>query len=134
LSLQEHVHHNVIKMKKTDIAIYEKTHRQLIDSYKEIEELSKKKPNEPINKFKLKFVNKSLSDANSFLGDSLRPFPDFLLFDEDELPTVSDVKLILSHYKSSLHNFMLKNSESSGYGGREWIINGNASDIDVVLF
>jgi hypothetical protein len=128
LSLLEIVHREVILLKQSDIAVYNKTVEQLHVSYREIEELSKKKPSEMINLFKLKFVNKTLNDANSFLGDELRPFSDFLLFDENELPTVSDVKLMLAHYKTSIHNFMLKNSVSDGHISRYWIINGKTSD------
>jgi len=117
-------------LKQSDIAIYEKTNQQLHDSYNEIEELSKKKPNEQINKFKLKFVNKTLEDANGLLGEKLRPFSDFSVFDEDELPTVSDVKLMLSHYKSSMGNFWTENTTwDSLQRHHYWIINGKRSDI-----
>lgn len=128
--MQEIVNHEVIELKQSDIAIYEKTNQQLLDSYKEIEELSKKKPNEQINKFKLKFVNKTLKDANDLLGEKLRPFSDFSVFNEDELPTVSDVKLILSHYKSSMGNFWTENTKkNSADYNYYWIINGKESNI-----
>ena len=90
----------------------------------------KKSRNEPINTFKLKFVNKILEDANALLGDKLRPFSDFSLFNEDELPTVSDVKLILSHYKSSMNNYFNNNTIQNKSDYRTyWVINGKESDI-----
>lgn len=117
-------------LKESDIAIYEKTKRQLNDSYREIEELSKKKPNEQINTFKLKLVNKILGDANGLLGEKLRPFSDFSVFDEDELPTVSDVKLMLSHYKSSMGNFWAENTSKNPLDFHYyWMVNGKRSDI-----
>jgi hypothetical protein len=79
---------------------FEKASKQMASLSHEIGELSKKKPDGPINKFKLGVINKLLGDVNPFLGDQ-KPFPDFTLFDEDSLPTNSDVKLILSLYMSS---------------------------------
>ena len=45
-------------MNKNDIDIFEKLSGQLISVYEEISLLSKKNPNDAINKFKLKFLNK----------------------------------------------------------------------------
>jgi hypothetical protein len=60
--------------------------------------LSKQKPHDPVNAFKLRFVNVLLEQANSELVDQYRPFRDFSLFDSESLPTNSDVLLILSQY------------------------------------
>ena len=43
-------------MNKNDIDIFEKLSGQLISVYEEISLLSKKNPNDAINKFKLKFL------------------------------------------------------------------------------
>ena len=59
--------------------------------------LSGKKPNDPINVFKLKYVNKALEAANDVLGDD-KPYDDFEKFSEEDLPTNSDVLMILSLY------------------------------------
>lgn len=64
--------------------------------------LSGKKPNEPINVFKLKYVNKTLEAANDVLGDD-KPYDDFEKFSEEDLPTNSDVLMILSLYLDRMH-------------------------------
>ncbi len=40
--------------------------------------LAKKSPNDGLNKFKLKFVNTSLGQANVLLGNEYKPFDEFL--------------------------------------------------------
>lgn len=60
--------------------------------------LSKKSPNDAVNKFKLKFINNQLSESNSLLAVRYRPFDDFEVFSEDEVPQNSDVVFILSQY------------------------------------
>ena len=64
--------------------------------------LSGKKPNDPINVFKLKYVNKTLMAANDVLGDD-KPYDDFEKFSEEDLPTNSDVLMILSLYLDRMH-------------------------------
>lgn len=64
--------------------------------------LSGKKPNDPINVFKLKYVNKTLEAANDVLGDD-KPYDDFEKFSEEDLPTNSDVLMILSLYLDRMH-------------------------------
>lgn len=64
--------------------------------------LSGKKPNDPINVFKLKYVNKTLETANDVLGDD-KPYDDFEKFSEEDLPTNSDVLMILSLYLDRMH-------------------------------
>lgn len=64
--------------------------------------LSGKKPNDPINVFKLKYVNKTLEAANDVLDDD-KPYDDFEKFSEEDLPTNSDVLMILSLYLDRMH-------------------------------
>lgn len=91
-------------------------------------ELSKKKPNDAVNKFKLRFVNKILEDANSILGAANKPFDSFDAFDVDDVPTNSDVVLILSQYLGCLKKFGRVNIERDGYS-YYWVIKGERSDI-----
>jgi hypothetical protein len=60
--------------------------------------LSKKSPNDAVNKFKLKFINQQLNESNTLLAARYRPFDDFAVFSEDEVPQNSDVVFILSQY------------------------------------
>ena len=72
---------------------------------KDFTDLSKKKPNDAVNKFKIQFVNKLLIQSNGTLTKKHIPFDDFTEFDEDDLPTNSDVLLIISQYDACLKNF-----------------------------
>lgn len=67
----------------------------------EFRALSSKKPNEPLNNFKVKYVNQTLADANAVLGDD-KPYENFELFSDEELPTNSDVLMMLSLYLDKL--------------------------------
>lgn len=78
---------------------------QLKTFYDEISVLSKKTPDGPVNKFKLRFLNDTLKKATVLLGEIHRPFPDFETFDEADVPTSSDVVLMLSHYRKSMEHF-----------------------------
>src|SRR5258708_22302857 len=58
------------------IVDFEQLEVQLTTFYDELSILSKKTPDAPLNKFKLKYVNDTLKKANTILGDTYRPFPD----------------------------------------------------------
>ena len=55
-------------MNVKDVDKFEKLWSQLSGTYEEITLLSKKSPNDALNKFKLKFVNKLIAQSNDFLG------------------------------------------------------------------
>jgi hypothetical protein len=115
-------------MTREDVETFIKTQSQLEELYTEISILSKKSQNDALNKFKLKFVNQLLDEANQLLGDKNKPFNDFSSFDEEDMPTNSDVALILSQYLSCLENSRTENTMQyvkSWY----WVIDGERSDI-----
>ena len=92
-------------MKAQQVEIFLKLQPQLKSAYEEISLLSKKKPTDALNKFKLKFINSILARANEILGEKYKPFPnEFDLFNEDDMPNNGDVVFILSHYLTSLEN------------------------------
>lgn len=70
----------------------------------EFQALSSKKPNDPLNKFKVKYVNLTLAEANNILGEN-KPYKDFELFCDEELPTNSDVLMMLSLYLDKLADY-----------------------------
>jgi hypothetical protein len=113
--------------KKEDVPEFEKLEQQLHSFLAEVSELSKKRPNDPLNKFKLKFINATLSKLNSLLKDD-RPFADFEQFDVDDLPSNSDVVVILSQYSAAVHRFRLDNTTADG-GDSTWIVRGRETDI-----
>lgn len=63
----------------------------------EFHELSSKKPNDHVNTFKLKYVNQAIKAANEVLKEN-KPYAEFEEFKEEDLPTNSDVLMILSLY------------------------------------
>ncbi len=102
-------------MKRKDIDLYEKVQSQIEQLYKEITVLSKKSPDSAINKFKLKFINEKLKEANALLVGKHKPFADFETFDEDSLPSNSDVVLILSQYLDCLEGWRSANVFKEGF-------------------
>ena len=85
-------------MTEDEIQRFEKIHGQFEGLHKEIGILSKKSPNDAINKFKLLFINKLLEEAHEVLDVNQRPFDGFDSFDEDQMPTNSDVTMIFEQY------------------------------------
>lgn len=114
-------------MNRANVDTFEKISGQLLNIYEEISLLSKKSPNDAVNKFKLKFVNKLLSQSNDYLGEMYKPFDDFDSFDEDDIPQNSDVVFILSQYlqcfeKQRSDNVVIRN------GNWFWRVIGEATD------
>lgn len=115
-------------MKQEQVDIFEKVHAQLEGLHSEISALSKKSQNDALNKFKLKFVNQILVDANKVLGESYKPFADFDVFNDEEIPTTSDVAMILTQYLSCFEKLRTDNVTYSG-GKWYWLIDGKESKV-----
>jgi hypothetical protein len=98
-------------MKKQQIDTFESIQGQLQSLYVEMLTLSKKSPTDVINKFKLKLINSILQRVNEFLGaiKSPRPLPDFTGFEDESLPSNSDVVVIISQYLASLEKIRADN-------------------------
>ncbi|WP_206598059.1 hypothetical protein [Sulfurovum riftiae] len=99
---------------------YDTTMPLLEAMYIEFKELSKKKPDAAVSKSKIKMTNRLLGKVRTVLEDeSSLEFLD--LIDEDDVPQVSDVTLMLSQYVASMKKF--KNSHYGSYsGGYGWVI------------
>ena len=96
-------------MEKDKIEKFEKVHIQIKDMYNELSILSKKSPDGAINKFKLKFINQLIEEANQFLKERYKPFADFEKFEEEDIPFNSDVVMIISQYIKCLERFKYDN-------------------------
>ncbi len=108
-------------MNKQQVVTFLKLQPQLKSAYDEITLLSKKKPTDSLNDFKLKFINSILSRANEILEDKYKPFPDdFTLFDKDDMLNNSDVVFILSHYLTALEKLRCDNIEQEREYPRKW--------------
>jgi hypothetical protein len=121
-----------LTMQESDISRFERLQAQLQSLYIEIGVLAKNKPGDALNKFKLGLINKVIEEANTILDDESRPFGDFTKFDEDDMPTNSDVLLILSMYLNGLEKLRADNITSDDYDRPNhwyWRVDGRTSDI-----
>ena len=115
-------------MTHDEVSEFEQLQAQLQSLCTETAALSRRKPDDAVNQFKLGLVNQVLERANSILGESNRPFADFLRFDSDDIPTNSDVLLVLSQYLNCLEKLRADNTVEFA---RQWywVINGERSKI-----
>jgi hypothetical protein len=120
-------------MNKEEVDTFEKVQAQIDGLHSEISALSKKSQNDALNKFKLKFVNQILVEANSVLGEKYKPFNDFSLFDETEIPTNSDCAMMLTQYMSCFEKLRADNVKQGGMGRWYWIIDGKESEIKTIM-
>ena len=92
------------KISQDSVTQYELLFPLLTGIYKEMQELSKKKPDTALNTFKVKSINRILEPTKELLKEeNMYPFLDIL--DVDDIPTNSDVILILSQYIKSMDIF-----------------------------
>jgi hypothetical protein len=81
-----------------EIERLEKLIGQLNGLHAELTSLAKKSPNDAVNSFKLRLINQIIKNGNDVLGNEYRPFDDFTQFDPDDVPTTSDVAMMLNQY------------------------------------
>jgi SMC interacting uncharacterized protein involved in chromosome segregation len=114
---------------EADVEKLEKLIRQLYGLHSEISLLAKKSPNDAVNAFKLKLINKVLQAGNEVLGDKFKPFVDFSLFELDDLPSNSDVTVVLTQYIQETEGYRSANITYENY---KWvyIMNGSPSEIE----
>lgn len=112
---------------RSEVERLEKVIGQLQGAHSEVSQLAKKSPNDSLNKFKLNLINKVLEAANAVLGDKYRPFPDFEQFDADDVPTTSDVAMVLSQYMEEAERYRSDNVINDC--GWKYVINGKVTDI-----
>ena len=112
-------------MKEEEIDIFEKTLNQLEGLHTEVSTLSKKSYTDALNDFKLRLVNQVLLSCNDIIGKKYKPFDDFDSFDTEQLPSNSDVTLVLSQYLNCMESFREKNI----YSKVEWTSSGGIAKI-----
>ena len=71
-------------------------------------------------------INIVLGKANGILGQDYKPFDEFETFSEDDMPSNSDVVLMLSHYLRSTDKLRQNNTEPY-MGASYWVISGERS-------
>ena len=99
---------------------YENTIDVFEPMFREIKEMSKKKPDMIVSKFKVMQVNRLLTDIHSFLKEE--PEGKYLdLLNDDELPQASDIVLVMSQYEGALKSFRSRHYDDS-YVVDDWFI------------
>ena len=89
---------------KEKASMHDTTMPLLQSMYAEIKELSKKKPDALVSKSKIKVANRLLEKVRAVLIDEASL--EFLdLLDEDDMPQVSDVSIMLSQYLAAMKEF-----------------------------
>lgn len=111
-----------------DVEKLEKIIGQLQAAHTEVSVLSKKSPADSLNSFKLKMINKVLEESNKVLGEKYKPFNDFDKFEENDLPSNSDVTMILAQYMEEAERFRSDNVTHE-MGRWYYIVDGQTSEI-----
>ena len=113
---------------RSDVENLEKVTRQLTSMHSEVTSLAKKSPNDAINLFKLNLINKVLQLGNEILGNKYVPFPDFETFNSDDLPSNSDVAMVLGQYLEEAERYR---SDNLVFDRGSWfyIVNKKKSDM-----
>jgi len=107
-------------MKRNDVDRYQRVQSQLEAFHREFEGLAKKTPNAALNTFKLKIVNQAIDDANGVLGKDFLPIRDFAQFNDEELPSNSDVSMVLAQYLEAMEVLRCRNIKRDSIGRWYW--------------
>jgi hypothetical protein len=112
----------------SEVEALERLIGQLSGLHAEISQLAKKSPNDGLNAFRLKLVNKVIAAGSSVLPKGYRPFEDFEQFDSDDMPTNSDVTMILTQHMEQSERYR---SDNVMYDNYNWVyrVNNRAGDI-----
>jgi hypothetical protein len=118
-------------MKKEDVDKFEELQAQLKGLYDEMQTLARKNPNDAVNKFKLGLIKIVIADADTFLSALGHPLKYFKGFEEEVIPSNSDVLLVLSQYLSCMEKLRADNVKLVSYSPEEWfwLVDGEDSHI-----
>ncbi len=115
-------------MNGKEVENFEKNEAKLRKIYEEISILSKKKPDDAINEFKLEVINKIIRECNKILKND-KPFKDFEKFDKDLIPSNSDAVVILSQYIGCFEKVRSENTVEDYGDTFYWLIDNEKSNI-----
>lgn len=113
---------------ENDVEKLEKVIGQLKGAHSEISILAKKSPADSLNAFKLTLINNVIKTSNEVLGEKYKPFEHFNQFEADDLPSNSDVTMILAQYMEEAERYR---SDNVIYYDFNWWyrVNDEASEI-----
>ena len=115
-------------MNEDTIEIFEKTEVQLEGLHEEVGVLSKKRPDDRVNNWKLKYANRVISSANKLMGERYRPFGGFEGFEAIGRPTNSDVVMMLAQYIKCMDQMRADNVYVN-LGRWYWVVDGERSKL-----
>lgn len=107
----------------------EKIIGQLQGAHAEISILAKKSPADSLNAFKLTLINNVIKASNEVLGAKYKPFDHFDQFDPNDLPSNSDVTMILAQYMEEAERFRSDNVMYLSHKGWVYKVDGKSSEI-----
>ena len=102
-------------MKPEDIERFEELWSKLVSIKNDVALLSSKKPSDQLNKFKIKYINDVIAKVNTLIGED-KPYDDFDVFDEVDLPTNSDALMIINLYLNGMERYRKHNSTEKVVG------------------
>ena len=97
-------------MTEGEIEDFRKMVAQLDALHQEMTAATKRGADKPINAFKVRLANSILTQADHVLGDA-KPALGFKSFDENDLPTASDVSFIVTQYVECAEKVRQENIE-----------------------
>ncbi len=110
------------------IDAFEKIQGQVEALWSELGQLSKKSPTDAVSKFKLDVTNRLIATANQVLGPQYVPLDDFAGFNLDDVPSNSDVVMVLAQYLACFEKFRSDHIRLEEYGNR-WFWNSTLGEI-----
>ena len=113
---------------REDIELLEKTIGQLRAIHREISVLSKKSPSDAVNLFKLRMINGIIEAANHVLGQAYAPIRGFEQFEEDDIPSTSDVVFVLAQYMEEIERFRKDNVVIENFK-EVYVLDGSPSEL-----
>lgn len=113
---------------EAEVTKYKMLEKLLDSSFGELKDFSKKKPDELLNTFKVKSLNRILSPIKDIMRNE--PTSDFLdLLDEDTIPSYSDAVLIIAQFNAAMAQFKsLYYGKSSQFGDYRWFTQENPGE------
>lgn len=110
---------------EAEVLQYRMLNKLLASSFSELKEFSKKKPDELLNSFKVKSLNRILSPIKEIMKNE--PTSEFLdLLDEDTIPSYSDAVLIIAQFNAAMKQFeALYYGREEQYGDDRWFTKEN---------
>ncbi|WP_249780562.1 hypothetical protein [Bradyrhizobium sp. dw_411] len=114
-------------MNEKQVEEFRKMAAQLDALHHEASAASKKHPDKPVSKFKVKLANSVLLIARKVLGTSA-PAMDFDQFDIDELPTNSDLSFVVTQFVECAEKLKMQNVQRIN-GIWYWQVSDDTTDL-----